>query len=145
MAAIGWATQAGLPVFGLVAISGHRRTRLSRRLLWTAAALVGIPGLVFLPARHDRWVDLAFYGSGGFRAFGTGLLAAWLALVSLVPALILVLWLEDKAYLRGRRHPPATPAAEPSRSIRIATQVIIGYAAGAALVALAVAEALVAK
>lgn len=142
MAFIGWATQAALPAFGLVAISGQRRTQASGQRLWITAALVGIPGLVFLPARHDRWVDLAFHGPAGPRAFGVGLVAAWLALASLVLVMPLVLWLEDKAYLRARQR--GQISAEGSNSIRLATRFLIGYAVVAALAALAIAESLTA-
>jgi hypothetical protein len=145
MAAIGWATQAGIPVFGLIAISGHRQTRVGRRLLWTGAALVGVPGLVFLPDRNDRWLDLTFNGSGGPRAFGIGLTAAWLALISLVPVLLVVLWFEDRAYLRARRQPSVAITPGGSRSIKMATRFLIGYTTAAAVMALTTAEVLVAR
>jgi hypothetical protein len=140
-------TQAGLPVFGLVAMSGQRRTRVGRRRLWTAAALVGVPGMVFFPARQDGWVDLAFQGSGGFHAFGVGLLAAWFALlVSLLPALVLVPWREDRADLRARREDRLDVATAGSRSGKTATtRILVRYAAAAAVLALAIAEFLVVR
>ena len=117
MAFIGWATEAALPAFGLVAISGQRRTRAGRRRLWIVGVLIFVPGLMFLPGRNDPWFDLAFHGAAGPRAFGVGLIAAWVALVSLVPVLLVVFWFEDKAYLRARQHRQVS--AEGSSSIRM--------------------------
>jgi hypothetical protein len=139
MALIGWATQAAMPAFGLVAISGHRRTRTGRRLLWIAAALVLVPGLVFLPSRHDPWIGLAFDGTAAHRAFGVGLVAAWLALASLGFVMPVALWIEEQAYRRARRQ-----NSKGTSSIRVATRFLIGYTAVAALLALAIAEFMIA-
>lgn len=69
-------------------------------------------GWLAVTGQPQRW---------GLRAFGIGLTSAGLALVSLVPVLILVLWLEDRAYLRRVDAHRPHPGAGPSRSIKVAT------------------------
>jgi hypothetical protein len=130
MALTGWATMAWVPLFGIVLVSGTRRSRAWRRGRW----VLGVLALVFLPTKRDPLIHVAFDHASPYRAFAVGYLAAVLAFLAVALAAL------PTVPFGGGRH-RARPTG--TWSSRWRTRVLVASAVVAPLVAVAIGERLV--